>query len=156
MSIYFMYFLLTQHTRCKQEQCTPWCILSVPFHQVCCFRKKLIFTAVYWVADLECTLPQNKKEIVSTFGDSNSLQYAICIFPKFQMHSKVQFTNSFSKKKFLCFEQYVSTIQDCIDHCWLHKLLNSCMTPQRKTCQSTCTSYNVSYHLVCYNELWTY
>ena len=71
-------------------------------------------------------------------------QYAICIFHKFQMHSKVQFTNSFSKKKFLRFEQYVSTMQDCIDHCWLHKLLNSCMTPQRKTCQSTCTYYNVS------------
>ena len=60
------------------------------------------------------------------------------------MHSKVQFTNSFSKKKFFRFEQYVSTMQDCIDHCWLHKLLNSCMTPQRKTCQSTCTCYNVS------------
>ena len=156
MSVYFMYFLLiTQHTRCKQEQCTPWCILSVPFHYLSVlFQKKTYF---------HCSILGSRFGMYSTLEQRRNCinfwrqqQSAICIFPKFQMHSKVQFTNSFSKKKFLCFEQYVSTIQDCIDHCWLHKLLNSCMTPQRKTCQSTCTSYDVSYHLVCYKELWTY
>ena len=78
---------------------------------------------------------------LTTFGDSNM---PFVFSSNFRCIRKCNSRIHFPRKSFFRFEQYVSTMQDCIDHCWLHKLLNSCMTPQRKTCQSTCTFYNES------------